>query len=167
MAALWISHDKQQPLREGRKRKWSVAVFRANFQITLHCLNYLEPMLLRSLLIACDIFMRCPSARILSAVAAAVNRKSKHGRSEVFALWRPVENPLHFVFKSSILAGGNTFHVCRDERRWSRWAISKLTKMFRQLLSITIPPERGSAEGRGGGLPATFYISNSKNMTHF
>lgn len=54
--------------------KCSAAVFGANFQITLHCLNYLEPELLHSLLIACDIFLRCPSAEIL---AAAVNSKSE------------------------------------------------------------------------------------------
>lgn len=58
--------------------KCSAAVFGANFQITLHCLNYLEPELLHSLLIACDIFLRCPSAELLAAAAAAaVNSKSE------------------------------------------------------------------------------------------
>lgn len=39
--------------------KCSSAVFGANFQITLHCLNYLEDELSHPVLIACDIFMRC------------------------------------------------------------------------------------------------------------
>lgn len=38
-------------------------------------LNYLEPELLRSLLITSDIFMRCPSAEILTA--ASINSKSE------------------------------------------------------------------------------------------
>lgn len=60
-------------------------------------LNYLEPELLRSLLITSDIFMRCPSAGILTA--ASINSKSEMTEWSCSYYSCPA-NPFNYIFTS-------------------------------------------------------------------